>query len=134
MSRGWFALTWLVALRELRRGVRARSFRVVTIVLVLAVAAAVVIPAALRGRHTVQKVGIVGGSQAAMTRTVQTAARIAGATVQVVPVATVTAAQRQLCSGALAVALIGDREVLVKQAPAAGTTSGGRPWPVRWHR
>ncbi len=55
MSRDWFEPTWLVALRELRQGARARSFRIVTIVLVLAVAAAVVIPAAVRGRHTVRR-------------------------------------------------------------------------------
>ena len=125
MRRDWFELMWLVALRELRQGARARSFRIVTVVLVLAVAAAVVIPAALRGHQRAQRVGIVGGPEPALTRTVQTAAKITGTTVQVVPVATVTAAEDQLRSGALAVALIGDREVLVKQTPAAGTTSGG---------
>ncbi len=82
MSRAWFELTWLVASRELRQGIRARSFRIVTAVLVLAVAAAVVIPAAVRGHPEVQKVGIVGGSQADLTRTVQTAARIAGVAVR----------------------------------------------------
>jgi ABC-2 type transport system permease protein len=125
MSRNWFHLTWMVAQRELRQGTRARSFRIVTVVLVLAVAAAVVVPAVVHGHHTVQKVGVVGSSQAAMTRTVQTAARISGATVKVVPLATVATAESQLRSGALSAVLVDDREVLVKQAPAAGTTSSG---------
>jgi ABC-2 type transport system permease protein len=125
MSRDWFELTWLVALRELRQGARARSFRIVTVVLVLAVAAAVVIPALVHGRDTTKKVGIVGGSRAAMTRTVQTAARIAGATVKVVPLPDVTAARAQVRSGALAAVLVSDREVLVKQAPSAGNASSG---------
>lgn len=125
MSRNWWELTWLIARRELREGARARSFRIVTVILVLAVAAAVVIPAVAHGPRKVQKVGIVGGSAAAMTRTVQTAARIAGATVKIVRVADVATAQTQLRSGALTVVLIADREVLVKQTPSAGTSSSG---------
>jgi ABC-2 type transport system permease protein len=125
MSRDWWEQIWLVAQRELRQGARARSFRIVTVVLVLAVAAAVVVPAVVHSHHTVQKVGIVGGPQAAMTRTVQTAARISGATVKVVPLATVAAAEAQLRSDALSVVLVGEREVLVKQTPAAGTASSG---------
>jgi len=123
MNRAWFELTWLVALRELRQGIRARSFRIVTVFLVIAVAAAVVIPAAVRGHPKVQRVGIVGGSRAALTRTVQTAARIAGVRVTVVRVPNVSAAEAQLRADALAAVLVSDREVLVKQAPSAGTTS-----------
>ena len=125
MSRSWFELTWLVALRELRQGARARSFRIVTVVLVLAVAAAVAIPAIVHGHRTVQKVGIVGGSSTAMTRTVQTAARIAGATVKVIRVSDLATARAQLRSGTLSAVLASDRAVLVKQAPSAGNASSG---------
>lgn len=116
----WLQLTWLIAWREVRQGGRSRAFRIVTIVLVLAVAAGVIIPAAVRGHHGVQKVGIVSGSRAAMTRTVQTAAHLAGATVEVVPFTSLSEAKTQLRAGALAAVLVSDKEVLVKQAPAAG--------------
>jgi ABC-2 type transport system permease protein len=125
MSQNWFQLTWLIALRELRQGARARSFRIVTVILVLAVAAAVVIPAVAHGHRTVEKVGIIGDSPVALTRTVQTAARIAGATVKVIPFKDTATAETQLRSGALTAVLIDDREVLVKQAPSAGTASKG---------
>lgn len=96
-----------------------------TAVLVLAVAAAVVIPAAVHGHPATEKVGIFGGSEAALTNTVQTAARIAGAKVKLVRVTDLRAAEDQLRSGTLAAVLVSDREVLVKQAPAAGTTASG---------
>ncbi len=125
MSGGWFAVVWLVAGRELRQGTRARSFRVVTALLVLSVAAAVLIPAALRGHETMEKVGIVGGSKPAATDTVQTAARIAGVEVQAVSFTDLSSAEAQLRAGTLAAVLVGGREVLVARAPAAGTTASG---------
>jgi ABC-2 type transport system permease protein len=125
MSDGWFRAVWLVAGRELREGVRARSFRVVTVLLVLAVAAAVVIPAALKGHQTTEKVGIVGGSGPAATDAVQTAARFAGVNVQVVRLPDQHAAESRLRSGTLTAVLVAGREVLVEQAPAKGTTASG---------
>ena len=116
---------WLVAGRELRQGSRSRSFRVVTVVLILAVAAAIVVPTVVHGRHTTVRVGVYGGPQAALASTVRTAAKIAGVKVQVVTVTDLSAAKDQLRAGTLAAVLVADREVLVKQAPAAGTTSSG---------
>ena len=125
MNGGWSREVWLVAGRELRQGARARSFRVVTVLLVLAVAAAVVIPAALRHHESTQKVGIVGGSAPAATATVRTAARIAGVEVQVVRLPDLGAAEAQLRAGTLAAVLVAGREVLVKQTPAQGTVASG---------
>ena len=122
MSAGWLGPMWLVARRELRQGTRAKSFRIVTAVLVLAVAAAVVIPAAVHGHHATQKVGILGGSAGALTNTVETAARIAGVKVKIVRLADLKAAEAQLGDGTLVAVLVADREVLVKQAPSAGGT------------
>ena len=56
----WLGTVWLIAARELRQGARAKSFRIVTVLLVAAVAAAMLIPAALHGHQSTQKVGIVG--------------------------------------------------------------------------
>lgn len=122
MSGGWFTAVWLVAGRELRQGTRARSFRVVTMLLVLIVAAAVVIPAVLHGHKTIQKVGIVGGTEPTATNIVQTAGRIAGVDVQVVRLPDLRTAEARLRAGTLAAVLVVGREVLVKQAPAPGTT------------
>lgn len=122
---GRFAVVWLVAGRELREGTRARSFRVVTLLLVLSVAAAVVIPAVLRGHQTTEKVGIVGGSEPAATAIVQTAARIAGVDVHTVRLTDLGTAEAQLRAGTLAAVLVAGREVLVEQAPAPGTTASG---------
>jgi ABC-2 type transport system permease protein len=125
VSGGWSREVWLVAGRELRQGARARSFRVVTVLLVLAVAAAVVIPAALRHHQSTQKVGIVGGSEPAATDAVRAAARIAGVGVQVVRLPDLGAAKAQLRAGTLAAVLVAGREVLVEQTPAQGTTTSG---------
>jgi ABC-2 type transport system permease protein len=60
VSRGWWTLTLLVARRELRERVSARSFRISTIILVIGVAGAVGIPALVSGGSGPSKVGIVG--------------------------------------------------------------------------
>jgi ABC-2 type transport system permease protein len=125
VSSGWFREVSLVAGRELRQGARARSFRVVTVLLVAAVAAAVVIPAVLRHHQSTQKVGIVGGSEAAAANTVRTAARIAGVKAQVVNLPDLAAAEARLRDGTLAAVLVAGREVLVDQTPAQGTTQSG---------
>ena len=121
----WLAVLWLVAARELRQGMRARSFRVVTALLVAAVAAAVVIPAALKGHQTVDKVGLVGASSPAAVATVRIASRITGTSVQVVPFDSLSAAEAQLRDGNLAAVLIPGRAVLIARAPTAGTPASG---------
>jgi ABC-2 type transport system permease protein len=125
MNRSWFATMWLVAARELRQGTRARSFRVVTLLLIATVAAAVLIPAALHGHTKTEKVGVVGGAEPAATTTVKTAGRIAGVAVQVVPFTDLGTAKAQLRAGHLAAVLVGGREVLVERAPAPGDTVSG---------
>ncbi len=120
----WLAVLWLVAARELRQGMRARSFRVVTVLLVAAVAAAVVIPAALKGHKTVDRVGVVGASGPSAA-TIRIAARISGRTLQVVPFDSLAAAEAQLRDGSLAAVLVPGRAVLIARTPAAGTAAGG---------
>ena len=121
----WLGVLWLVAARELRQGMRARSFRVVTVLLVAAVAAAVIIPAALKGHKTVDKVGVVGASGPAATATVRIAARITGTTVQAVPFANLAAAEAQLREGSLAAVLVPGRAVLIARTPSGGMPASG---------
>ena len=72
-SRKWIRLTAIVAEREIRQRGRSRAFAVSTIVLLLVVAAAVVIPAIVAHTAKPQRVGIVGGQTAAMTGIVREA-------------------------------------------------------------
>ncbi len=116
----WLATTWLIAARELRQGARAKSFRIVTALLVVAVAAAMLIPAAMHGHQSTQKVGVVGSGPAAVL-TVRTAARITGTAVRPVPFASRGEAEAALRDGELAAVLVPGREVLVPRTPYAGS-------------
>jgi ABC-2 type transport system permease protein len=122
MSRGWWTLTLLVARRELRERVSARSFRISTIILVIGVACAVGIPALVSGGSGPGKVGIVGGNQAALAATVRQAGSVLGEKVEAVPFASQAAGEAQLRRGKLDALYIGGRAVLIKQEPAQGAS------------
>jgi ABC-2 type transport system permease protein len=120
----WLGTTWLIAARELRQGARARSFRIVTVLLVAAVAAAILIPAALHGEKSAQKVGVVGeGPVAALT--IRTAERISGSSVQTVPYASLGDAEAALRDGTVNAVLVAGREVLIPRTPYAGVPTSG---------
>jgi ABC-2 type transport system permease protein len=122
-------LIWLVARREIRDRVRAKSFWVASVILLLAVVAGVIIPAFAHGHRSTARVGIVGGQVAALTQTVKQAGQVSGTTVTVIPLPNVAAARARLRSGDLDAVLVGDREVLVKQLPVAGSSSAGATLP-----
>ena len=122
-------LIWLVARREIRDRVRAKSFWVASVILLLAVVVGVIIPAFTHGHRSTARVGIVGGQVAALTQTVKQAGQVSGTTVTVIPLPNVAAARARLRSGDLDAVLVGDREVLVKQLPVAGSSSAGATLP-----
>jgi ABC-2 type transport system permease protein len=129
MSTRSSGLIWLVARREIRDRVRAKSFWVASVILLLAVVAGVIIPAFTHGNRSTARVGIVGGQVAALTQTVKQAGQVSGTTVTVVSLPNVAAARVKLRSGDLDAVLVGDREVLVKQLPVAGSSSAGATLP-----
>ena len=129
MSTRSSGLIWLVARREIRDRVRAKSFWVASVILLLAVVAGVIIPAFTHGHRSTARVGIVGGQVAALTQTVKQAGQVSGTTVTVIPLPNVAAARARLRSGDLDAVLVGDREVLVKQLPVAGSSSAGATLP-----
>jgi ABC-2 type transport system permease protein len=129
VSRGWWTLTLLVARRELRERVNARSFRISTIILVIGVACAVGIPALVSGGGGPSHVGIVGGDQAALAATVRQAGSVFGEKVEAVPFATQAAGEAQLRTGKLAVLYVGGRAVLIKQEPGAIAQLARAPSP-----
>ena len=127
VTKDWLALTWLVARREINDRTRAKSFWIASILLLVAVAAAAIIPSLLQGHHSTARVGIVGGPAAALAVTAREAGRISGTTVTVVSLPDVATAKAELRSGKVAAVLVGDSEVLIKQTSfntGAGTLYG----------
>jgi ABC-2 type transport system permease protein len=122
VSRGWWSLTLLVARRELRERVSARSFRISTVILVIGVAAAVGIPALVSGGGGPGKVGIVGGDQAALAATVRQAGSVLGEKVEVMPFSSQAAGEAQLRKGKLDALYVGGHAVLIEQEPAQGAS------------
>lgn len=127
MNTNWWAMTWLVARREINDRTRAKSFWIASILLLVTVAAGAIIPALLQGHHATARVGIVGGPAAALAATAREAGQISGTTVTVVPLPDVATAKAELRSGKVAAVLVGDSEVLIKQTSfntGAGTLYG----------
>ena len=123
MHLGWWRDTWLIARREIDERSRARSFRITTAIIILAVAAAVVIPAIVSHPRKTLKVGLLGVSNPGLKQAVIAAGRVTGNRVEVIIVADFDAARTGLRSGALTAVIVGGRELLVKQQPVSGTTS-----------
>jgi ABC-2 type transport system permease protein len=114
--------TGLVAGREIRERFRGRLLRVVTIILFVAVAAAVVIPT-IHGRttHTL-KVGVVAGS-APLRADLMDLARSAGVSVDLVNEPDLSQAQAALDAGQLDMVVDSATRILVKDPISATDTS-----------
>ena len=102
-------------------GAKTRAFRLTTVILVLAVAAGVVIPALLSRHHT-EQVGVVG-TDAVSTRLIQQAGRVADEPVNTVVVPSVATAEAMVRAGTLDAALVNGQEVVVKQLAASGASN-----------
>jgi ABC-2 type transport system permease protein len=119
----------LVAGREIRERLRGRIFRVGTLILLLAVGAAVVIPSLHKGGSsgpTLQKVGVVGTLSPVTRELVLAAAQSNNDRVQFVPEASVVVAKSELTSGASYFSIIDSREVLLYK-PATASSSPADP-------
>jgi ABC-2 type transport system permease protein len=119
MSKQWWTLTWLVTRREIMDRGRAKSFWIASVLLIIAVAAAAVIPALLQGGKSTARIGIVGNTPA-LTQAARETGKIVGTDVTVVTLPDLAAADAQLRSGALTAVLVGNSEVLVKQVAVFG--------------
>jgi ABC-2 type transport system permease protein len=112
----------LVADREVRQRLRGRTFRFATVLLLLAVAAAIVIPVAIKGKTHTQHVGVVGTLTPALQRAIQTAASGVRATVSTTAEPNLSAAEDALRSGKLNLVVADLDRVILKRAPAAADT------------
>ena len=113
----------LVAAREMRERFRGRIFRVGTVLILLVVAGAIVIPTLNKGKSEPQRIGVVGPLAAPLRAVVANYARGAGLTVYFVPESGVGAAKDDLRSGRIDLAIINAGQLLVDKSPGADATS-----------
>lgn len=123
--------TQMVARREIRERLRGRIFRVGTIVVLLAVAAAIVIPSLQKGGgSTQQTVGVVGGISPQTARLVKAYGTSSGDSVSFVHVASTAAANADLRSGKIAFAIVDSSEIVLNE-PATASNSPADPTLVQ---
>jgi len=112
----------LVAGREIRQRLRSKSFRVATVISLLGVVAAIVVPHLLRSKEDPTRVGLVGQLPPAFNQLVEGAGKATGVRIRTVALPDRAAADASLRAGDLDLALTSDA-VLVKQAFALTDTS-----------
>ncbi len=118
-----FGEVGMVATREIRERVRGRIFRVGTLVILLVVGAAIVIPTLHKGGGTnTQTVGIVGDHSSEVSQVVHTAATRNQDRVSVVALPSVEAAKSELRAGRIDLAIVDGDQVLLDQ-PASSKNS-----------
>jgi len=117
----------LVATREIKERVRGRLFRVGTLIILLIVAAAIIIPKIHSGNgSTMQTVGVVGGLSSQTEQLVHAAAARNKDTVKIVEVPTLAVAEKKLRLGQLDFAIIDGEEILLNE-PASANSSPADP-------
>jgi ABC-2 type transport system permease protein len=114
----------LVARREILERVRGRIFRVGTIIILLAVGAAIVIPK-IHSNHTTppQRVGVVGSPNALLTQVITYSGKQGNVPVHVVTEQTEESAKTALRDGKLDVAIVEGDKILVNQPITSNSTT-----------
>jgi ABC-2 type transport system permease protein len=127
-GRGVFGDVGIIAGREIRERVKGRLFRVGTLVILAAVAAAIVIPKLDKSNSgpTVQKVAVVGNLAPGIRQIVAKTGSRVGDSVKFTSEPSVAAAKADLRSGKTYVAIVNGKEVLLNE-PAAQSSSPADP-------
>jgi ABC-2 type transport system permease protein len=121
----------MVAMREIKERVRGRIFRAGTFVILIAVAAAIVIPTLHKsGGPTTQTVGVVGGLSPQAEQLVLTAGSQNQDSIKVVPESSVATAKADLRSGKVDFAIIDANQILLNK-PASSSNSPADPGLVQ---
>jgi ABC-2 type transport system permease protein len=115
-------MTWLIARREIRLRAKTRVFVITTVIMLIAVALAVSLPAILAGKSKPARIGVVGASTAALSSIVSEAGRLSGGQATAVPEPGLEAAEAALRSGDLDAVLVAGTEIIVRQVPLGGVT------------
>ncbi len=121
-GRRLLGVTGLVAGREVRERLRGRVFRVVTVILFVVVAAAVVIPIIHTGTTKSQKVGVVASSRS-LRAELQDLAKSVGLSVQLVNEPDLAQARAALSAGQLDMVVDDTGEILVSEPISDSDTS-----------
>jgi ABC-2 type transport system permease protein len=125
-ARSWRAIegslgdVGIIATREIKERVRGRIFRVGTLIILIAVGAAIVIPALHHGGGpTTQTVGVVGRLSPRAERLVYAAGSSNQDSVKIVPEPSLAAAKADLRSRKVDFAVVDGDQVLLEQAASA---------------
>lgn len=114
----------LVAAREIRERLRGRVFRVITIILLLVVGAAIVIPTLQSSAKAQVRIGVVGHLTTPLRNDAVQAAKRAGASIELVHEPDLTRARAQLRAGRIASVIDREHQLIVKTAiSTSGTTT-----------
>jgi ABC-2 type transport system permease protein len=113
----------LVAQREVRERIRGRVFQVGTILILLVVVAAIVIPTLNRNTSQPDRVGVVGALSAPVKSALVASDSSVGDTMTVVPEADTAAADADLRAGRVDIVIIDAKELVVKEAVSANDVS-----------
>jgi ABC-2 type transport system permease protein len=113
----------LVAQREVRERIRGRVFQVGTILILLVVVAAIVIPTLTRSKAQPDRVGVVGALSAPVRSALVASDSSMGDTMIVVPEADVAAADADLRAGRVDIVIVDGKELVVKEAVSASDVS-----------
>ncbi|MDE3082085.1 MAG: ABC transporter permease [Acidobacteriota bacterium] len=113
----------LVCEREIRQRVRGRMFRVATVLILLGVGAAIVIPSLNRGHAATERVGVVGSLDATSRERVAATAASVGLTLRVTSMASLPAATLALDNGVIDVAIVNGDSLRVKNPLSPTSTS-----------
>ena len=97
---------WLVARREMRERSRSRAFRASVVLMIVAVAAVLILPALLKPDGT-RDIGVTGPAPAALAATIGQQARAAGITARVHPYASLGPGEQAVRDGRLDVLVAG---------------------------
>jgi ABC-2 type transport system permease protein len=115
--------TALVASREVRERFRGRIFRVGTVIMLLAVCAAIIIPTLDHSTPSPTVLGVYVASTAPVRADIRAAAASSGDTMRFVSEPSVAAVHRDLKSGRIDLAIIDNRSLLVDHAISSTDTS-----------
>ncbi len=110
----------LVARREIRERLKARSFRIATVISAAVVVAAIVIPATQRGKTPTYDVGVVEPPTPTTVSAIQAVAPTVDVHLRVRVVASRAEAETQLRRGRLDVVVVASNEILTKKTVEQG--------------
>jgi ABC-2 type transport system permease protein len=117
------SLVGLIAAREVRERLRGRIFKVGTLIILLVVAAAIVIPVIHHSKTAGQRVGVVGALSPIQSEAILASASSVGVRIEFVDLASVADAQRELRHGAVDLVVIDGKQLVIDQAASSGSSS-----------